>query len=55
MIDFDNLRPKRAPTRKEKALYFKWVKYLKNSRLSEDEIHQRAASAVINNRKVPDD
>ncbi len=35
---------KRKPTRKEKARYRRWVKYLTNSRLSHDEIHSRATT-----------
>lgn len=42
-IDFSSLRPvKRQPTKKEAALYRRWVQYLSNSKLSEDEIHKRA-------------
>lgn len=34
----------RPPTRKERARFARWVKYLKNSRLSESQIYSRAAS-----------
>lgn len=43
-VDFDSLRTKRKPTRREAARYRRWVKYLKDSRLGDNEIHRRAAS-----------
>lgn len=42
-IDFEKLRKKRQPTRKEAARYRRWVKYLSDSKLSPDEVHKRAA------------
>lgn len=50
-IDFSSLRPTRMPTKKEAALYRRWVKYLSNSNLSENEIHSRAASFASQGRK----
>jgi len=44
-IDFSDMAPKkRKPTRKERALYKRWRKYLSDSRLSIDEQHRRAAT-----------
>lgn len=51
-IDFRSLARKRQPTKKEKARYKRWVKYLSNSRLSESEVHQRAA-AFTSQKKEP--
>lgn len=42
--DFDSIRPKRSPTKKEAARYRKWRKYLKYSKLNDEEQHRRAAS-----------
>jgi hypothetical protein len=42
MIDWSEMRPIRKPTLKENAKYRRWVAYLKNSRLTLDEIHKRA-------------
>lgn len=43
-IDWSDLKPKlRKPTKKERARYHKWVKYLSDSRLSKEEIYRRAA------------
>jgi hypothetical protein len=44
MIDWSEMRPKRPPTRKERGRYQRWVRYLKDSRLTEEDIHQRAAN-----------
>ena len=49
-IDFDSLLQKRTPTRKEAALYRRWVTYLKDSKLSEDEIHRRASQFTAQRR-----
>ena len=43
IIDFSEMSPLRRPTKKEKARYQRWVKYLKDSKLSEEQIHERAA------------
>jgi hypothetical protein len=43
MIDWSKMKPTREPTRKEKGRYQRWVKYLKDSKLSEQQIHERAA------------
>lgn len=52
-IDFSGLKPKkRKPTRKEAARYKRWVKYLSDSRLSEDEIHSRAKAFTKRGRDV---
>lgn len=50
-IDFSSLRPVRKPTRKERGRYQRWVKYLSDSRLSEDEIHNRAAQFAAQGRE----
>ena len=53
-IDWSDLKPKtRKPTKRERALYNKWRKYLSDSKLSIDEQHIRAAAFASNNRKVP--
>ena len=54
-VDFSALRTQRQPTRKERGLYQQWVRYLKNSRLSEDEIHSRASQFAEQHRQVPKD
>jgi len=43
-VDFSFLRNTRQPTKREAKLYRRWVKYLSDSKLSESEIHSRAAS-----------
>ena len=53
VINFSSLRPAREPTRKERALYQRWIAYLKDSRLSEDEIHRRAADFTAKKKQVP--
>lgn len=55
MIDWSVMQPKRQPTRRERGLYQRWVAYLKDSRLSNDEIHRRAASFTERKMKVPND
>ena len=52
-IDFSELRPVRKPTKKEKALYRRWLKYLIDSQLSEDEVHNRAAEYTTQRLQVP--
>lgn len=54
-VDFSTLRKVRQPTRKERGLYQQWVRYLKDSSLSDDEIHARAAQAAEQHRQVPND
>lgn len=54
-IDFSSMRRRRQPTRRERALYQKWVRYLKNSRLTDDEVHRRAASFTEQHMQVPTD
>lgn len=52
-IDFSDMAPKkRKPTRKERARYRRWRKYLKDSRLSTQEQHSRAAQFTAQ-RKEP--
>lgn len=43
----------RPPSKKEKGQYNRWVKYLKDSKLSNEEIHKRASQFVNQNMKVP--
>lgn len=52
-VNFDSLRKRRQPTRKEAANYRKWAKYLSNSKLSEDEVHRRAADLAGRGFKLP--
>lgn len=54
MLDFNHLRVKRQPTKVQEKLYRKWVKYLKNSRLSEDQIHERASHYASLNLTIKD-
>jgi len=54
-IDFSELRPVRKPTKKEKALYRRWVKYLSDSNMTEDEVHNRAAEYTTQRQQVPKD
>lgn len=54
-VDFSSMRRRRAPTRRERGLYRQWVRYLRNSRLTEDEIHSRAASYAGQHQQVPKD
>ena len=36
--------PSRQPTKKEKARFKKWAKYLSDSKLTQNQIYERAAS-----------
>jgi len=54
-VDFSSLRRQRQPTRRERGLYQGWVRYLRDSRLTADEIHARAAQAAEQHRQVPND
>lgn len=54
-VDFSSLRRQRQPTRRERGLYQQWTRYLKDSRLSDDEIHARASQAAEQHRQVPND
>ncbi len=56
MIDWgEQMRNTRQPTKKEKARFNQWVKYLKDSKLSIDEIYYRAAFYTEHGTKLPDD
>lgn len=57
MKNFDSYRPRRElePTRKESRLYRAWRTYLKNSKLTSEEQHSRAATAATQGRAVPKD
>lgn len=52
MINFPTTN--REPTRKELANFRNWVKYLKDSKLSESEVYKRAASFASQGRKPND-
>lgn len=43
--------PKDKPTRKQKARYRRWVRYLGDSRLSKQEIHRRAVEFARQGRE----
>lgn len=45
----------RKPTKKQVALYRQWVAYLRDSKLSEASIQERAKAAAEEGRKVPKD
>lgn len=51
MIDWSGMKPARQPTRKERGLYQRWVKYLKDSKLNEQQIHERAARLTEQGRQ----
>jgi hypothetical protein len=51
MIDWSKMKPVREPTRKERGRYQRWVKYLKDSKLSEQQIHERAARLAEQGRE----
>ncbi len=54
-LSFDHLRPEHEtkPTKAQERLYRQWRAYLKDSRLTVDEQHTRAAEFAGQNRKVP--
>jgi hypothetical protein len=54
-VDFESLRQVRKPTKSEAALYRRWVVYLSNSRLTEDDIHRRALMFTQQKKRVPND
>ena len=47
IVDFSDLQPVRKPTKKEKARYRRWLRYLSDSKLSKQEIHARAESFTL--------
>lgn len=51
MIDWSDMRPDRKPTRKERGRYQRWVKYLSDSKLTEQQIHERAARLTEQGRE----
>lgn len=51
MIDWSGMKSVRQPTRKERGRYQRWVKYLKDSKLSEQQIHERAARLTEQGRE----
>lgn len=53
-VDFSDLRHSRKPTKKERGRYKAWVKYLKNSKLSEEEIYRRAEIFALQGRSPSD-
>jgi hypothetical protein len=55
MIDWSDMRPKKKPTRRQRGRYQRWVRYLKDSRLSRDEVHSRAASYAEKGKEPPND
>jgi len=54
-IDFSRMQPTRQPTKKGAARYRRWVRYLKDSKLSEEEIHKRAAAFTQQKRDPEND
>jgi len=52
-IDWSSVDRKRQPTRKEKASYRNWKKYLSDSKLSPEEINSRAKAFASQKKKVP--
>lgn len=55
MLDWSDVVVKKKPTRKQRGLYHNWIKYLRDSRLTEDEIQRRAMHYAERNEKVPKD
>lgn len=53
MTRYEHLRHRTRPTKKQERLYKQWRAYLKDSRLSEDEQHARAAAFADRNREAP--
>lgn len=53
MIDWSDHIPKTKPTRRQVGLFNAWVKYLKDSKLTRDEVYRRAASLAESGEKVP--
>jgi hypothetical protein len=51
MIDWSHMKPASQPTRKERGRYQRWVKYLKDSRLTEEQIHERATRLTEQGRE----
>lgn len=51
MIDWSSMRPVRQPTRKEKGRYQRWVKYLTDSKLTQEQIHERATRLAEQGRE----
>jgi len=41
----------RQPTKKERNLYKRWIKYLSDSNLNEEEIKKRASTYTLNGEK----
>lgn len=55
MLDWSDIAPKKKPTKKQIALYHKWVKYLRDSRLTEQDIQSRAKTFAERNERIPND
>ena len=51
MIDWSGMRPVRKPTQKERGRYQRWVKYLTDSRLTQEQIHERATRLTEQGRE----
>ena len=52
--NFDHLRKREiTPTKRQEKLYRGWRKYLRDSRLTTEEQHIRAAAFASRNEKVP--
>jgi hypothetical protein len=49
-IDWSSVKPTRKPNKKELNRYQRWVKYLKDSKLTQEEIHKRAIRLTEQNR-----
>ena len=54
-IDWSDAAPRRKPTRKERACYKRWIKYLKFSRLSGSEIWKRSTTFAEQGKEPPND
>lgn len=50
-IDFSDMRNVRKPNKKERGRYERWVKYLLDSKLSPEQIHERAARLTEQGRE----
>jgi hypothetical protein len=53
MLDWSKVAPLKQPTKKQASLYRQWVKYLRDSKLTENEIQRRAKYYAENNERIP--
>jgi hypothetical protein len=54
-LDWSEVVPKKKPTKQQIKLYRGWYKYLRNSRLTEEDVIMRAKHYAEINRPYPKD